>query len=596
MSSKSTWLWLVAAMLLFSFIFVFQRYFRHEETGPKYLLPALDPKSVTSLQIRPAGQPEIRIERTNGSWQLSEPIAYPAQGTNIDNLLKALRSLTVAHSISEQELRTDPNADENYGIEPPQFLLVLTGRDSTNRIHFGRRTAPGDQVFVRIIGLGGVSVVDADVLNFFPESVDAWRELALVDFSRISFDQVSVTNSLKNTWFQLQRDPTNRLWSMTAPMKARADSEKVADALRSIDNLRVRQFASDDPKADLDAFGLQPPQFTIAFAKGTNGLVEVDFGKELTNAPGLLYARRRDQNAIVAVSTNALGSWRSSYEIFRDRHLVTLTGPLDKIEIQARDNFSLVWQTNNSWRVMPQNFPADTALAADLARTFGELQVADFEKDSVTKPDLAHYGLAAPVRKFILAWENSPVANNAPVELDFGTNSDGKIFAQRIGEDAVYGITPEDFAKLPAASWEMRQRQIWNFDLNDIKQITIHQSGQTRELVRHSTNGWALAAGSQGSIDDSAVENTAGELSRLSAFTWVGHGSRNLPAYGFATNSDQLSIDLKTGEKLNVQFGGPTRFGTPYAVVNLDNEPWIFEFPPGLFTDVHNYLSIPGPP
>lgn len=596
MSPKSTWMWSATAVALFSFIFIFQRYFHHEEAGPRYLLPALNPKSVTGLQIRATGQPEIRLERTNGSWQLLEPIAYPAQGTNIENLLKALQHLTVAHSIPEQEFRKDPDADENYGIEPPQLSLVITGRDSTNRVYFGRLTAPGDQVFVRIIGLEGISVVDADILNFFPQSIDAWRELALVDFSRISFDQVSVTNGVKNTWFQLQRDPTNHLWSMTAPMKARADSGKVADALQPVYNLRVRKFASDDPKADLESFGLQPPQLTIAFAKGTNGLVEVDFGKELTNAPGLIYARRRDQNAIVAISTNALGSWRSTYEVFRDRHLVTLTGPLDKIDVQARDNFSLVWQTNNSWRVMPQGFPADTSRAANLARTFGDLQVADFEKDSVTKPDLAHYGLATPIQKYTLVWANSPNASNAPVELDFGTNSEGKIFAQRVGEDAVYGIAPEDFEKLPTTSLEMRQRQIWDFDLNDLSQITIQQSGRTRELVRHSTNGWALAAGAQGIINDSAVEDTARELGRLYAFTWVNHGSQYLPAYGFTTNNYQLSFALKNGEKLKVQFGGPTRFGTPYAVVDLDNQPWIFEFPPDLFAHVALYLSIPDAP
>jgi len=333
MSSKSTWLWLAAAVVLFGFIFVFQRYFRHEQSGPMYLLPGLDPKSVTSLQIRAPGQREVRALRTNGTWHLVEPIAYPAQATNVENLLNALHRLTVVHAISEQELRKDPDADENYGIDPPQLLLVLTRTDSTNRISFGRRTAPGDQVFVRIIGLEGVSVVDSDILELFPTNAAAWRDLALVDFGSLSFDQVSVTNSVKNTWFQLQRDPTNRLWGMTAPMKARADSEKVASGLQSLYKLHVQQFASDDPKADLDAFGLQPAQLTIAFARGTNGLVQMDFGKELTNAPGLVYARRRDQSAVVVVSTNALAAWRSSYETFRDRHLVTLTGPIEKIDI-----------------------------------------------------------------------------------------------------------------------------------------------------------------------------------------------------------------------------------------------------------------------
>ena len=587
---------MAAAVGLFSFIFILQRYFKHAQTGPGYLLPGLKPKAVRTVQIRPAGQREIRAERTNGTWQLVEPILYPAQGTNIDNLLNALQRLTIAHSISEQDLRKDPDADENYGIEPPQLSLLLAQPDTTNRVYFGRRTTPGDQVFVRIIGHEGVFVVDADVLNLFPSSTSAWRDTALVDLSRTPFDELSVTNSVKNLWFQLQRDPTNRLWSMAQPMKARADTEKVEDALQTLGGLRVQQFFSDDPKADLDSLGLQPPQLTLAFAIGTNALVNVDFGKELTNAPGLVYARRRDQSAIVAVSTNALGPWRGSYENFRDRHLVTLTGPLDKIEVQGRDNFSLLWQTNSSWRVMPQGFPADTALSAGLARAFGELQVADFEKDSVTKPDLALYGLASPVRKYILVWAASPLANNPPVELDFGTNSEGKIFAQRVGEDAVYGINPSDMEKLPGASWEMRQRQIWNFDVNDVSQITIQQNGQTRELAHHGTNGWSLAGGTQGIINDAAVEETARELGHLAAFSWAGYGAKNLAAFGFAPRNHQISFQLKNGEKLNIQFGGPTRFGSPYAVVNLDNEPWIFEFPPDLYFHVHYCLTIPDAP
>src|SRR5215469_14616745 len=144
MSSKATWFWMAAAVGLFSFIFVFQRYFHHEQTGPGFLLPGLNPKTVRTVQIRPAGQREIRAERTNGTWQLVEPILYPAQGTNVDNLLKALQYLTIAHGISEQNMRKDPNADENFGIEPPQLSLLLAQPDTTNRVYFGRRTPPGD--------------------------------------------------------------------------------------------------------------------------------------------------------------------------------------------------------------------------------------------------------------------------------------------------------------------------------------------------------------------------------------------------------------------------------------------------------------------
>jgi hypothetical protein len=592
MSSKSTWLWMVLAAALFAFIFIFERYFQHPEPGPQYLLPELDARTVRTLEIQPANQLEIRVVHTNGSWQLTEPIVYPAQNTNVQKLLQTLQQLTVVHGISEQELRKDPKADENYGLEPPQISLVLRGL-LTNRIYFGRRTTPGDQVFVRVIGIEGISVVDAEVLNLFPTNAAAWRETALIDFARIPFSQVTVTNAAKNAAVQFQYGSTNRQWAMTAPMLARADNEKVEAALQALDKLQVRQFLSDNPKADLDSFGLQSPELTIAFASGTNTLLTVDFGKESTNSPGLIFARRSDQKTVVAVSTNALGPWRTSYELFRDRHLVRLPAPLDKIEVEARDRFSLQWQTNNSWTVAPQGFTADTRLSAGLAQTLADLQVAEFERDTVNKSQLSTYGLMPPARKYILTWERSVDSTNPPVELDFGTNAAGKVFAKRAEEDAVYGITTNDFEKLPDASWEMRKRQIWDFGIDDVARITVRQNGLTREMIRNGTNGWSLAAGSQGIINDSAVEDTARELGHLTAFSWVGHGQQNLGAFGFTPESFQVSVQLKNGETRDIQFGGSARFDSRYAWTKLNDEPWIFEFPPDLYSAVRYCLMIP---
>ncbi len=594
MNSKNTWLWMTVAVALFAFIFVFERYLRKPEPGPNFLLPDLNTKVIQTVQIRRAGQSDITVERTNGGWRLVDPISYPARSAAVQNLLDNLQHLTVIHGISEEEFRKDTNADSDYGVDPPQISLTL---NSLPPVYFGRTTAPGDQVFVRIIGIGGVSVVDASVLNLFPPDATAWRETVLTDLEQMKMDRLTITNTAKSQSFQFDLNPTNKLWGITSPMVARADNKKVEDALRAIDKLRAHSFVSDDPRADLESFGLQPPALTVAIGKGTNTLLTLDFGRELTNSPGFIYARRRDQNSVVTVSTNALVPWQSSYDTFRDRHLVSLTAPLDKITVHGLDNFSLQWHTNNTWEVTPQNFPGDAGLSGGLAQTLSDLQVADFEKDSVTDPDLPKYGLAPPCRRYILTWAATESGTNPPTELDFGTNSEGKIFARRVGEDAVYGIAPMDFERLPDASWQMHERQIWNFDVKDVSRITIHQNGQTREIDRKGTNGWEFAGGAQGIINDSAVQDTASELGHLSAFWWVGHGAENLARFGFSQDvAYELSIELKNGQKFDVQFAGTTRFGSPYAMVTLDNEPWIFEFPPDLFQHVWYCLSIPAAP
>ena len=225
MSSKNTWLWLTAAAALFAFIFLFERYHPRPNTGPAYLLPGLNAKAVKTVQIRPSGQPdEIRVERTNDGWQLTEPVVYPAQATNVEQLLAALQDLTVVHRISENDFRNDPKAEENYGIEPPQLSLVL---DSGPPVFFGHRTSPGDQVFVRIPGIAGIAIVNADVLNLFPHDTNGWRDTTLADFKAGTFDRISVTNTMKSQWsFVLHRDPTNKLWAMTFPRLRRARTAK----------------------------------------------------------------------------------------------------------------------------------------------------------------------------------------------------------------------------------------------------------------------------------------------------------------------------------------------------------------------------------
>jgi hypothetical protein len=596
MSSKNTWLWLTAAVALFAFIFLYEHYRPRPVTGPAYLLPELDAQTVRTLQIRPAGQADIRVERTNNGWRLVAPVAYPAKSTNVQKLLETLQLLTVPHRIPENDLRQNPKAAEEYGIEPPQLTLVF---DSGPPILFGHRTSPGDQVFVRIPGREGVAVVDSSVLVLFPQNANDWRDPRLADTAGAPFDRIVVTNATKSQWsFMLQRDSTNRLWAMMFPLQVRADSEKVDDALQSLQKLRVHEFVSDDPKADLESYGLQSPTVTLALSQGSNSVLVLDFGKELTNSPGLIYARRRDQSAVVTLSTNGLAQWNASYDVFRDRHLVTMLGPIDSVHVTGQDEFTLQWQTNNTWRVASQNFPADQTLATHLVRTLSELQVASFEKDNVTDPLLSQYGLAKPARQFTISWAPSATATNAPTIIDFGVNTtNNQVFARRMGEVAVYRINPADFEALPSASWEMRERRIWNFDPTNVVRLTIQQNGQTLEIVRKGTSGWGIGTNSSGNINSSAIEDTVRDLGHLTAFAWVGHGADKLASFGFDAKGYQLSIELKDGDKRMFQLGGDTRLGSAYACVTLNGEPWIFEFPPDVLPSVVYSLMIhPSPP
>jgi uncharacterized protein DUF4340 len=127
MSSKKTILWLTVAALLFSFIFFYQRHVRPLPPGPAKVLPELRTELVTSVLIRPFGpaQLQIRADRTNGVWRLSQPLSYPAQPDRVQKLLEFLQQLKSVQYISASELRTNANADEEYGFASPQATVVI---------------------------------------------------------------------------------------------------------------------------------------------------------------------------------------------------------------------------------------------------------------------------------------------------------------------------------------------------------------------------------------------------------------------------------------------------------------------------------------
>jgi hypothetical protein len=226
-------------------------------------------------------------------------------------------------------------------------------------------------------------------------------------------------------------------------------------------------------------------------------------------------------------------------------------------------------------------------------KTLAGLRVAEFVKDVVTAPDLPAYGLATPTRQITLR-SAAGDTNGVIVRLSFGTNQNNEVFVRRADEDFVYAVTAEDFNRLPEAAWEFRERRIWNFTEGDVAQITIHQNGKTRQIVRNGPNKWSFAAGSQGIINPPAIEETAHRLGELTVAGWVGRNVTEPEKFGLKPEILSITVELKNGSKSSVDFGAELPSSqTALAAATLDGERWAFVFPPVLYQFVLNYLTIP---
>jgi hypothetical protein len=593
MSARLTWIWLAIAATLAGFIYVSNHYLRKPEPGPLLVLPEFKPGEITAIQVRSAGELEMRVERTNNTWQMVHPLAYPAQAPSIENLLTALERLVPATFIAATELRDRPNADDEYGFASPLASIMLYRRDERRQLKIGAKTNPGDQVFLQVVGNQGVYVVDAEFLKLIPRSASDWRDTRFFRLDQLTFNRLSVTNGQK--YFELQRE-TSGPWRITWPVPARADQAKVEQSLKNLENLRVQNFVSDESRADLDRFGLQPADLSFGVFRSNTILDCIYFGRSPTNEPRLVYARRSGLDSIVTVPRDLAEPWRATANDFRDPHLLSLEMDVNAVEVQAADNFALQRGTNGAWRVSPPNFAADAELMKEFFSLLGSLRISQFVSDVVTEPDLPAYGLNNPMRRYTMKMAGTnaaPATNLLSLQLSFGTNRQDQVFVRRGDENSVYAITVGDFNRLPYASWQFRERKLWSFSLDDISRLVLRQNGKERQVVRRGLHQWSLAPGSQGIINDLAVEETAKSLVQLSAVSWVARGRDLRARFGFTENAHQVVFELKNGTRFGFELGGEAPSGIRFGGTELDGDFWVFEFPWPLSRDVASYLSVP---
>jgi len=596
MKSKSTVFWLVLAVTLAAAIWVSENYFQSGAAGPKPLFEGLRGERVMDIEIIPAGAREIDVTRSNGVWLLQKPLSYPAQAVAIDGLLAALQKLTPVTAFSAGEMNSHKNADAEFGFDNPQYTINLTAGDESWHLHVGNKTAPGDGVYVRVVGAAGAFVTDTAWLQFLPRDVAEWRDITLADMPSV-LNWLVVTNGTQA--IELRRDVTNRLWRMVRPLQARADNLRILTAVQQLRTAKVSQFISDDPKADLTGYGLEPAALDVWLGDGTNLLSGIHAGKDVKGAAGEMYARREGWNTVVTTAKEPLAPWRGTVNDFRDPNLLELTAPPAEIEVHGDYNYTLQQKGSNTWVMAGEKFPVDADRVQGFIKTLTSLRIADFAQDVVTASGLQNFGLATPTRQITLR-SAAGDTNSVVVQVLFGaTNTTSQIYVKRGDEDFVYAVKVADMGQLTLPGDCFRTQNIWSFSETNVAQVTVRRNGKTRQLVRNGTNDWSLAAG-QGIINPLAVEETVHRLGDLNALIWVGRmGSKiTAPDIGLTTNGLSITTELKTGEKYTVDFGiqewlASLNTQTPLAVVTLDGERWAFLFPPLLYRLIDESLTIP---
>lgn len=589
MNPRSTrWLVALALALLAYIVFIERRWLDTpaREQATAKLLPDFDPAKVTSLEIL-RDQQIIRVRRTNDTWVLAAPVVYPAQGDAVERFLESLGQLTRMTYITAAELLAQTNGLAHFGLEPPLASIVLQSRAGRQELRVGGPTPFGGRVYVQVVGADGLYAAEAGFTTRLPRSAEEWRDTVFVNLAGLSFNRLEVRTGARS--FEALRNPTNRLWELTQPIHARADNPRLEALLRQLQAARVSQFVTDDPAADLEPLGLRPPEVELILAQGTNEVLTLQFGRSASHAPNAVHARRADRGGVVLVPKALADQLRARFSEFRDKRLLGFP-PLtaERIEVRGEEGFTVQRQTNGLWRlIQPRDQPADAGLMKDFLVNLGELEVVEFVKDVVT--DFSSYGLAPPNRQILLSTVATNAAGATPqllAQLDFGSSEADKVFVRRADENSVYAVALGDAQRLPTAAWQLRDRRVWDFAASNVVSLAVKLQGREHRLTRNSAEQWTVAPGSQGIINSLALDELLSQFGQLTVQTWVGRGADKLEPFGIPQADHQLALEVVADgrtETLTVAFGALSATFRPYAVITVDGQPILCEFPLRLY-------------
>lgn len=287
----------------------------------------VDAKDVTRVQVTPANGPRLVLQKSDGHWKITEPVAAPAATFEADDFVRSLVELR-----STGQVQTTGDKAASTGLDHPSYNIELTlASGKTLQFAIGQRAAIGDVMYVQVQGEKQARIVPADLWPKLQNPADQLRDKRLVTAAATDIHQLQIHTPKNDLQLQKQGDQ----WHLTAPTTMPAEQSAVSDLLFDITGLQAGEFVSpDSPQAARARF--DHPQATVWFSTTPPATqpstqptsapagVTITFGAYENSLRDKVYVKLSDSSAIAKVPASALTSLEKKPLDLRDKRVVDI--------------------------------------------------------------------------------------------------------------------------------------------------------------------------------------------------------------------------------------------------------------------------------
>ena len=558
----------------------------------------------------------VVIEKDKDRWQLREPLAYRASGSEVNGICSSLEFLNRDGVITPVELKAKGGKLSDYGLDKPPVELTFWKKDKPTIIKLGKTSTVGNTVYIQIAGSNDILMVDKSLLGKLDRKVDELRDKTVAEFGTLQANRLEIVQAKKSIEVVKAPKPgaastTDQLWRLAQPIVARADQTKVDGVLDKLHGLQAESFATDKP-SDLTTYGLDQPHLELTvYTTEHEGAITVQFGGAVKDDATKVYCKRKGSDTILTVRSDALKDFNLQVNDLRDKKLTDFNSDdARQIAIKFANQTIRLGKEKDDWKLTePEVTRAENNEVGNLLGQLTGLEVKDFVADVVADP--AKYGLDQPYYTISVKKESAPTAppvtmttarTNAPAattnataatttaaaakpelvtvaDLQFGREDKEKkiIYVKRTDEPYVYAVDSTVFAKFPKTALALRNRTLIATEKSKVTKLG-RQHGAAAIAIEKKDDKWKLAPGVQGVLDTNAVDDVLWTVTGLNAEKFVSTSAADKTQYGLDKAAWVLSFDVNengTNKTFGLSLGNETADKGRYGL--LAGDPSIFE-------------------
>lgn len=392
-----------------------------------------------------SGGDTIDMQRVNADWRIRD--AAGGEGTDIaefaavDDLLKTVRDM--------KALGFEETESPDFGLAQPRATLEISieGELSPLKLAIGGLTPSKTGAYVKNLTDNTIAVIPIATADSIAVKPVSFRSRTILTFDSSNATRLELVRGQETR--AVEKSGTE--WSMTAPVRGKAEAANITKVLADFSALRGRRVVALAKEAG--QFGLNEAAMKVGVtvaspAPAAQSTQPAEAPPPVTHTVlvarhgGLVYAMKADGATICEIDAKVATDLESEW---LDTKILSLDpSQIHRLAIEGAESFTFEKQEVN-WKLAGEaSFAVDPAKITPMLDTLRDLRAKQYVKYAGAAA--AEYGLDAPAITIKAAGESG--SESGLMISSKGPADGGRYAATLAMPDRVFVLKAEDFAKL----------------------------------------------------------------------------------------------------------------------------------------------------